>query len=743
MSLLDIGAKGADLGGPFITAAPSTPRERADAAWDETFAPDRYFTITAARHDLWQRAIDELHEATGQSFPNPYGPIVGEEFNRPGGVPAVIQDRSQKIILASQQARAAGNDDLFDPENIDRYIAEDARRRRERASSLVGTGSGIAAFLAGAGAETLTPHGLIGLMIPVTRLPGMASAATGVAESFLGNVLREGAFQAGANAALELGGQGLDFASRRQVGSQQDVSDVGLSALGAGVMGFAIGGTMRAIHLKWLGLPEAIRARAPQEVQDAMRIVEADALYGGQNRLGLDPLLHERYQGRANDAIMRGTAPTLDDLARTADTPATALRTILQAEPGSIRAQGMGDALERLRQLPDSELEPLARELLPDAFGRLDKLTEELRVAASVPGRTVAEIESLGRRLTEARQEVGAAVRSALDKITDLVHAEPAPLEVWHGSGAAFDRFDPRHIKSGEGTNMEGPGYYFAAKPEAADAYVGVPNLKTGKRPEQGHLYEAHLNVRPHEMIDWRAPYADLPANVRQAVERLAPGATPKTGEDAYHLLLDHMKELELLRRMPPEIRAIQENIQHATDDQLEKVKDWAATVTDWMAGDVPAARRLYTELGIAGHIYESPRKNVNYVMNPGAEDRIRLVRRNGEELAKALGVETPADLDAMIGRAEALRQSRLMHELLPEGRAAGREPPAVELPREAPKPIAPERLEAMTADARRVLGDKPAPHFREVAAELQAAEREEAGARAAQACVMNGGGIP
>ncbi len=307
MGLLDLYAAQADRSAPNpLQAAPRTLGERVEATAAETFAPDRYFRLEGARRDMWQRSTDDLYQATGERFANPLDPPTPDELFKDGvavPLPEIRQNRQNQIINAARMARAAGNDALFDPENIDRYIAEEATRRRERAGSYVGTGNGVGNFLASTILETATPHGVVGLAIPVTRLP--SAAASSIGRTFLANVGREAAFQATANAGLQAIAEALDAASRGEVGTAPTLGESLINVAGAGAFGGLIGGGVRALHLKWLGLPESVRAQAPLEVRDAFRVIEADALYSGQNRLGVDPMLHERYQGNAMDAVMR------------------------------------------------------------------------------------------------------------------------------------------------------------------------------------------------------------------------------------------------------------------------------------------------------------------------------------------------------------------------------------------------------------------------------------------------------
>jgi len=397
MGLLDLYSKTAGTTDTPVQAIPSTLGERVAATAAETFAPDRYFNIAGARTEAWQRAADELFDATGQKFPNPYGSVTAQEALDPNFQPGqIVQQRQNKIIEAARMARAQGNETLFDPEGIDRYIGEESGRRRQRTRELEGTGNGVLNFLAGAALETATPHGVAGLFLPVSRLPSAAASAT--ARTFIGNVGRETVVQGVANAGLQAVAEGLDYATRSQTGSAQTAGEIATNIAGAAVIGGALGGGLRALHLKWLGLPEKVRADAPLEVRDAFRVVEADAIYSGQNRLGVDPLLHERYQGRATDAVLRGRPVDLADLSRTADTPLTALGTILRSEPTAIRADisGLGNVVDRVRALPDTEIEAVLREASPDAFRQVDDIA---RRAAELDARAAqinAELNQIG-----------------------------------------------------------------------------------------------------------------------------------------------------------------------------------------------------------------------------------------------------------------------------------------------------------------------------------------------------------
>lgn len=502
--LLDLYSKTAGTTDAPLQALPSTLGERVAATADETFAPDRYFMIQGSRRDMWQRATDELQKVTGEALPNPYMPVTTEEIQRLGNEPAVQAERRNRIIEASRLARAQGNEDLFDPENIDRYIGEEANRRRGRARDLEGTGNGFLNFLAAAGLETATPHGLVGVFVPVTRLPG----AAGVARSFLGNVAREGAFQAGANAALQAGAEGLDFLARSDTGSAQTAGEIATNIAGAAVIGGGLGAGLRALHLKWLGLPNDVRANAPLEVKDAFRAIEGDVLYSGKNRLGVDALLHERFVEQSMDPILRGRAPDFTGLARSVDTPFTALGTVLRTVPDEVNVrglEGLGTAMDRVRALPDRELETFARELAPRPFERLDGVQAEIaqvraqldELNARAPSAADLLDPDTAMRLREIETDLSAPAlsrreRQALEDELEMIMASVDPRDRLPKQAEKAQRAEAAALEK-QIEKLEEKRDELAPKAEKAvtdlrrklDRYAFAPGFEWAGRPDQ------------------------------------------------------------------------------------------------------------------------------------------------------------------------------------------------------------------------------------------------------------------
>jgi hypothetical protein len=383
MGLLDVYAAQANTGVTTpLTSLPSDASERFGAAWDEQFAPDRYFNLQSSRRDWYEKINDQLHANTGQPpLPYPGDPVTHEELDQMQGnvdVAAIQQARQQKFIDVTRAASQEFPDTIL-AENIDAYIGQAGDRARQKANDYVGTGNGLAAFAGGALAPT--PENLLGFLIPPSRALGGAVA---VGRSFLADLGREALYQGAANAGLTAAAQGADVLSRSQTGTAPTAGEVAGNIAMAGVGGAALGGAFHSLHMgstalfdHWNGLSQAARDAAPQEVRDAFQTIGTDALYQYMNRLGIDPLLHERYQGNALDAVMRGRPVSFDEL-QPHDTPMTGLATIMSQPTDKVSLDGITTALNRVQALPDSEIESFARQATPNSFARIDKIDAQL-----------------------------------------------------------------------------------------------------------------------------------------------------------------------------------------------------------------------------------------------------------------------------------------------------------------------------------------------------------------------------
>lgn len=399
MALLDVYAAQAGPPSTPLIQTPSTPGERFGAEFDASLAPDRWFTLSGSRQEGQQKVIDALHTATGQTFANPYGAVSAEEMARLGNQPALIEERKQKLRDARNalQQDVGVGDVIPDPDAVDREIGERGEAVRGRAASLVNTGNGLSAFAGGALAPT--PENIAGLLIPPSRL---VFGATTVARGFLATLGREAAYQGVTQGALTAGSEALDVLARSETGTAPTLGEsVGNIAMGTAA-GAVLGGAFHVLHAgpkalleRWNRLPEPVRENAPLEVRDAMKVLETDSIYGEANRLGLPWATHERYQAAAMDPVLRGRAVRLEDL-QPADTPMTALATILRGAPGQIQPEGLPRAAARVAALTDADIEPFARQLKPNSFVALDRVNEQMRGLDERSAAIKQEAEQIG-----------------------------------------------------------------------------------------------------------------------------------------------------------------------------------------------------------------------------------------------------------------------------------------------------------------------------------------------------------
>lgn len=413
-----------------LTSLPSTLPERVAATSAATFTEDRYFNIQAARKDRAAKIIDDYHSLTGERLSNPFDLVPTQEELFKDGVaqpiPTIMAGRlatlKDKTRLLRDQLRDQADQDpnFLNADTIDTGIAQSSEAARRQAGELVDTGNGVGNFVAGMALETATPHGVASLFAPVTRLPTAFAART--LETFAAQVGKEGLLQAGVGAGTQAVAEGFDRLSQGEVGTAKPTRDIVENILAAGAGGFLLGGGIRAAHLGLL-------SGAPLAVRDAARVMEYGDLYADTNRLGIEPALHERLVDQAQGDVLRGRSPNLETLLDQATTPMTGLSTILREAPDQMAIRLPG-ALDRIKALPDSEIEAVARQTKPQVFAPLDRIEKELSdVRSQLQGR---------------QQEAG--VITAADLVDPLTGARLQDIE---------DRLAAPALRAAERTQLE------------------------------------------------------------------------------------------------------------------------------------------------------------------------------------------------------------------------------------------------------------------------------------------------
>lgn len=171
-----------------------------------------------------------------------------------------------------------------------------------------------------------------------------------------------------------------------------------------------------------------------------------------------------------------------------------------------------------------------------------------------------------------------------MGKWDELGDAVRGVIRAFHGSPYEFDRFDASKIGTGEGMASHGHGFYMTKSNELAEYY----------RPPGGHVYELEIPVRKESMLDWNAPVIQQPPQIQDAVQELLHrDALALKGGKAY--------------------------------DQISA--NYGDGLSDMRASE------LLRERGIIGNTFLGARQGEfgrarNYLIFPGAEDQIRILRK-------------------------------------------------------------------------------------------------------------------
>ena len=173
-----------------------------------------------------------------------------------------------------------------------------------------------------------------------------------------------------------------------------------------------------------------------------------------------------------------------------------------------------------------------------------------------------------------------------LSKIDELGDSVRQVIKAYHGSPYDFDKFDAGKIGTGEGRASHGHGFYLTKANDLAEYY----------RPNGGRVYEIEIPRSQDELLDWNTPVVQQPRHIQDAVrELLDRDALYLKGGKAY------------------------DQISHHYGDGLS---------------DSRASEMLF-ERGIVGNTFLGARQGDkgrarNYVMFPGTEDSIRILRKYG-----------------------------------------------------------------------------------------------------------------
>ena len=258
-----------------------------------------------------------------------------------------------------------------------------------------------------------------------------------------------------------------------------------------------------------------------------------------------------------------------------------------------------------------------------------------------------------------------------VDSILPRLAAEARGIRAFHGSPHSFDRFDASRIGTGEGAQAYGHGLYFAGAEDTADFYRRTL-AEDGDAPERWARDFWEAQSAPDAIGSPEAAYDYLLKYIR-SIRNAGPGSGYSRGlkrhyaaaekyllsQDPYAvpppLRQGHMYEVELgvpeealldldtpVAKQPKEIIAAlgryAEAPRHFTfgqDGWMGKNAYMAAAPVGFGDAMREASERL-RKSGIPGLRYldgnsrSAGEGTRNYVMFPGTEDRIRILRKYG-----------------------------------------------------------------------------------------------------------------
>lgn len=255
-----------------------------------------------------------------------------------------------------------------------------------------------------------------------------------------------------------------------------------------------------------------------------------------------------------------------------------------------------------------------------------------------------------------------AEASSLLARLADQSEA-PKYIRAYHGSPYDFDRFDASKIGSGEGHQAYGYGHYFAQAEPTADTYrKSVTALQRTPKEDAVEFWRRHAEISGNKQ---KAVFDAL----SDAEERLEEVAGIPSAEKRWKEIVQHLYELDFRQPVPKrpghmyevEIGQPEEamlDYDALLGQQSPYVKERLARLDRW----APHIMRPAREVGIGQSVVEAIRNSYprspsagfkvlsdagipgvryldqfsrdagagtrNYVVFPGAEDSIRILRK-------------------------------------------------------------------------------------------------------------------
>jgi hypothetical protein len=263
---------------------------------------------------------------------------------------------------------------------------------------------------------------------------------------------------------------------------------------------------------------------------------------------------------------------------------------------------------------------------------------------------------NLNDRARNLNEMTAAAAREGMDygpatqRLAGLMAEayNPMGLTVFHGSPAKFNRFDRTKIGSGEGSQQYGYGHYVSESPAIANSYKAMaenPSKRmriTSKETSDQVTKDALIMMNAKQFTG--GDTAKLAELIQRRPEAFSDpeGLVKRISEyEGKNVPPSYMYEIDL----PDEQIAKMLDFDRPLKDQSPEIqalaKQYGLTDADHMGGDLiaamgakrPAGAEQMRQAGIPGirHL-EGGREDrpTNFIVFPGNEDLLTILRRNG-----------------------------------------------------------------------------------------------------------------
>jgi hypothetical protein len=323
----------------------------------------------------------------------------------------------------------------------------------------------------------------------------------------------------------------------------------------------------------------------------------------------------------------------------------------MQGLAGLLESTGIPKTVERLAyNEPLTNLQqanvPALRPETANALMTLLPVPSGANRAAMAAGRAG---ERMAERVVPQVMERGGVPAGLLDALSAQT---VSPLTVYHGSPAKFSRFDPTKIGSGEGAQAFGYGHYVAESPAVARGYQeklsstgGAKRLLSQFGQLDDAITEAQKRVTHYEnLIKQRAEnvpldransFLEISKKNLQDLQDMKAGVPENKGA-FYEIDLPDEQIAKMIDFDKPLIQQSKE-IQALA-------KQYGLTDADHLGGDLiaamdakrPAGAEAMRQAGVPGiRYFDQDSRGAgagtsNFVVFPGNEDLLTILRRNG-----------------------------------------------------------------------------------------------------------------